>query len=101
MSHQGTNWRAGSEGRPTLNGLALLLALLVAISLTGMAAAQASPDDDIVLVNAAREVVERKKVGGFIAHPEGIHAPRNEALDTTSGYATLTKETWVPACEEA
>lgn len=101
MSRQGTNRRTGSTGRRIRHDLAILLTFLVAIPLTGMAAAQASPDDDIVLVNAVREVVERKKEGGFIACPRGIHAPRNEALDTASCHATLTKESWVPACEEA
>ena len=46
-----------------------MLALLVAIPLMGMAAAQAPPGDDILLVNAGREFVERKKEGGFIARP--------------------------------
>ena len=54
--------------RLTLIALALLLVLtVVVIATAGMAEAQAPPSDDIVLVNAGREVVERKKEGGFIA----------------------------------
>ncbi len=49
--------------------IALLLALVVTISLTGMAEAQAPPGDEIVLVNDGRDVVERKSDGGFIARP--------------------------------
>ena len=53
-----------------LTAVSLLLAVLVAIPLVGMAAGQAQPPgDDIVLVNADREFVERKKEGGFIARP--------------------------------
>ena len=88
-------------GKLILHGLALLLALLVAIPLVGMAAAQSPPPgDDFMLDNAAREFVERKKEGGFIVHPGGIHAPRNEALDSASVAATLDGHTWVSACEE-
>ena len=80
----------------------MLLALLVAIPLVGIAAAQSPPPgDDIVLVNAVRQFVERKKEGGFIVHPWGIHAPRNEALDTASDVVTITGHTWVPIREEA
>ena len=96
------NRRAGSTGRQILHVFALQLAILATLSLTGMGTAQAPPPgDDIVLINEAREFVERKKEGGFIVRPGGIHAPRNEALDTASDAATLTGHTWVPACEEA
>ena len=49
---------------------ALLLAALVAIPSSGVAVAQTPPADDaIVLVNAEREFVERKKGGEFVARP--------------------------------
>lgn len=46
-----------------------LLAALVAIPSSGIAQAQAPPGGGIVLVNAAREFVERKKEGEFVARP--------------------------------
>ncbi len=52
-----------------LTVVSLLLAVMAVVPLTGMAAAQAPPGDDIILVNAARDFVERKKGGGFIARP--------------------------------
>ena len=48
---------------------ALLLAALVAIPASGMALAQAPAGDEIVLVNAEREFVERKGDGRFVARP--------------------------------
>ena len=53
-----------------LSGLAtaLLLAALVAVPSSGIAHAQAPPDG-IVLVNADRDFVERKKKGEFVARP--------------------------------
>ena len=48
---------------------ALLLAALVVIPTSGAAYAQGAPGDDIVLVNADREFVERKKGGEFVARP--------------------------------
>ena len=47
----------------------LLLAALLAIPSSGIALAQAPPDDGIVLVNADRDFVERKKGGEFVARP--------------------------------
>ncbi len=47
---------------------ALLLAALVAIPASNVALAQAPPDQ-IVLVNADRDFVERKKKGEFVARP--------------------------------
>ncbi len=47
----------------------LLLPVLVAVPLLGMSPAQSPPDDEIVLVNDGRDVVERKDDGGFIARP--------------------------------
>ena len=49
--------------------VALLLAALLAVPSSGTALAQAPPDDGIVLVNADREFVERKKDGEFVARP--------------------------------
>ena len=48
--------------------VALLLAALVAVPSSGIAHAQAPPDG-IVLVNADRDFVERKKKGEFVARP--------------------------------
>ena len=48
---------------------ALLLAALLAIPSSGIALAQAPPGDEIVLVNADREFVERKEGGEFVARP--------------------------------
>ncbi len=48
---------------------ALILSALVAIPPSGLAQAQAPPSDIIVLVNADREFVERKKGGEFVARP--------------------------------
>ena len=47
---------------------ALLLAALVAVPASNVALAQAPPDQ-IVLVNADRDFVERKKKGEFVARP--------------------------------
>ena len=49
--------------------IALLLAALVAIPTSGIALAQAPPADELTLVNADREFVERKKGGEFVARP--------------------------------
>ena len=48
---------------------ALLLAALVAIPSTGTVLALAPPGDGIVLFNADRDFVERKKKGEFVASP--------------------------------
>ncbi len=48
---------------------ALVLAALVAIPSSNIALAQAPPAGEIVLVNADRELVERKKGGEFVARP--------------------------------
>ena len=48
---------------------ALLLAALVAVPSSGVALAQSPPGDEIVLVNADRDFVERKKNGEFVARP--------------------------------
>ena len=47
---------------------ALLLAALVAVPSSGIALAQ-SPPDELTLVNADRDFVERKKGGEFVARP--------------------------------
>ncbi len=49
--------------------IALLLAALVAIPTGNLALAQEPPANEIVLVNADRELVERKKGGEFVARP--------------------------------
>ncbi len=61
--------KTGTLERLILPVIALLVAMVVAVSLTGTAEAQAPPGDEIVLVNAGRDVVERKEDGGFIARP--------------------------------
>ena len=48
---------------------ALLLAALVAVPSSGIALAQAPPGDEITLVNADRDFVERKGGGEFVARP--------------------------------
>ena len=48
---------------------ALLLAALLAIPTSNLALAQEPPADEITLVNADRELVERKKGGEFVARP--------------------------------
>ncbi len=48
---------------------ALLLAALVAIPPSGIVRAQAPPGDELTLVNADREFVERKGGGEFVARP--------------------------------
>ena len=48
---------------------ALLLAALTAFPTSGIAQAQVPPGDDLTLVNAGREFVERKKGGEFVARP--------------------------------
>ena len=50
-------------------GIALLLAALTAVPSSGIAQAQAPPGNEIVLVNADRDSVERKKGGEFVARP--------------------------------
>ncbi len=48
---------------------ALLMAALVGIPASSTAQAQAPPGDELTLVNAGREFVERKKGGQFVARP--------------------------------
>ena len=48
---------------------ALLLAALVAIPASNLALAQSPPGGELVLVNADRDFVERKKGGEFVARP--------------------------------
>ena len=49
--------------------IALVLAALVAVPSSGIALAQAPPGDEITLVNADRDFVERKGGGEFVARP--------------------------------
>ena len=48
---------------------ALLLAALLTIPSSGIVLAQTPPGDEITLVNAGREFVERKGGGEFVARP--------------------------------
>ena len=48
---------------------ALLMAALIAIPVSSLVLAQAPPSDEIILVNADREFVERKGDGRFVARP--------------------------------
>ena len=48
---------------------ALLLAALLAIPSSNLALAQSPPGNELVLVNADRDFVERKKGGEFVARP--------------------------------
>ena len=59
----------GKAGRLIPLAAALLLAALVAMPSIDIAQAQIPPADEIVLVNADRDFVERKKEGEFIARP--------------------------------
>ena len=62
--------RAGGKTRRLIPlAAALLLAALVAIPASNLALAQAPPAGGIVLVNADRDFVERKKGGEFVARP--------------------------------
>ena len=62
--------RAGGKARRLIPlAAALLLAALVAIPSSSIALAQAPPGEGIVLVNADRDFVERKKGGEFVARP--------------------------------
>ena len=62
--------RAGGKARRLIPlAAALLLAALVSIPASNPALAQAPPGSEIVLVNADRDFVERKKKGEFVARP--------------------------------
>ena len=62
--------RAGGKARRLIPlAAALLLAALLAIPASNVALAQAPPGDEIVLVNADRDFVERKGGGQFVARP--------------------------------
>ena len=49
--------------------IALVLAALVAVPSSGIVQAQTPPGNELTLVNADREFVERKKGGEFVARP--------------------------------
>ena len=72
---------------------ALLLAALVAIPASTTALAQAPPGDELTLVNADREFVERKGGGEFVARP--VFDRRIEVLH----YAVRDADTgdWISA----
>ena len=59
----------GRAGRLIPLAAALLLAALAAIPASNVALAQSPPGDEIALVNADRDFVERKKKGEFVARP--------------------------------
>ena len=62
--------RAGGRARRLIPlAAALLMAALVSIPASNIALAQAPPSGGIVLVNADRDFVERKKKGEFVARP--------------------------------
>ena len=70
MGKRSTIRRSGSRTRRLIPlAAALLLLAIVAIPSNGLAQAQAPPGDGIVLVNADREFVERKKGGEFVTRP--------------------------------
>ena len=70
MGAQSTVRRTISRaGRLIPLAAALLLAALVSIPASNVAQAQAPPGDDLTLVNADRDFVERKKKGEFVALP--------------------------------
>ena len=63
-------WQSRGKARRLIPlAAALLLAALVAIPASNLALAQAPPAGGIVLVNADRDFVERKKGGEFVARP--------------------------------
>jgi len=55
--------------RAVLLAAALLVSVLAALPLSGVALAQTPPPDDITLVNKDRQMVERKNEGDFVARP--------------------------------
>ena len=59
----------GKAGRLLPLAAALLLAALLAIPASNLALAQTPPSNEVVLVNADREFVERKGGGEFVARP--------------------------------
>ncbi len=61
--------RLGSIRRLLPLSAALLLAALLAIPASNIAQAQAPPGNELTLVNADRDFVERKKGGEFVARP--------------------------------
>ena len=79
--------KVGSFVKLTLPALALLVAMIVAVPLSGTAEAQAPPGDEIVLVNAGREMAEGKEEGRFIATANYILAdlmePQTRVIHTT------------------
>ena len=59
----------GRAGRLIPLAAALLLAALLAIPASGIARAQTPPGDELTLVNADRDFIERKGGGEFVARP--------------------------------
>ena len=78
--------RAGGKARRLIPlAAALLLAALVAIPASNIALAQ-TPPDELTLVNADRDFVERKGGGEFVARPSSTG--RSRASSTPSGTPT-------------
>ena len=69
MGLQSTIRKSGKARRLIALAGALLMAALIAIPASSPALAQTPPGDEIVLVNADREFVERKGDGRFVARP--------------------------------
>ena len=76
----------GKAGRLIPLAAALLLAALLAIPASNVALAQAPPGNEIVLVNADREFVERKGGGEFVARP--VFDRRSQTSSTPSATRT-------------
>ncbi|MYC37948.1 MAG: hypothetical protein F4X66_13695, partial [Chloroflexi bacterium] len=61
--------KSGKARRLALIAATLLLAAILAVPMSGLALAQSPPPADVTLVNADRQLVERKKEGDFVARP--------------------------------
>ena len=71
--------RSGKARRLTLLTVALLLAALAAVPVSGVTLAQSPPPaDGLTLVNRDRQMVERKKEGDFVARP--VFSRRTDVL---------------------
>ncbi len=89
----------GSLRKLTLPAIALLVAIVVAVSFAGTSAAPSPPGDEITLVNAGRKMVEGKEEGRCIAaanhslagsHGTTYSGNSPDATPTATGLAGLT-----------